>query len=104
MSDKAALAAEAAPSRLKISRLVRRGADAATLRAHALAVRLDRVPETFGEETAVDETDARAVRAEWVRLVRAWADYSPEEVFALKAGALGLAGVLALLLVVVAVI
>jgi hypothetical protein len=81
-----------------------RALDAAVLRAHALAVRLDRVPDGFGDEAAVDETDPQALRREWLRQLHQWADYSPEEVFALKAGALMLGGVLAALLIVVAVI
>lgn len=83
---------------------VRRLADAATLRAHGLAIRFDQVPEAFGVEEPVDETDATAVRREWLRQLRLWAGSSPEEVFAIKAGALMLGGVLALLLVVIAAI
>ena len=84
--------------------LLQRALDALVLKAHALAVRLDRVPESFGDAAPVDENDAGAVRREWLRQLHQWADYSPEEVFALKAGGLMLAVVVVILLVVVAVI
>jgi hypothetical protein len=35
----------------------------------------------------VDAADPDAVTAEWMRCLRSWAGYNPEEVFALKAGA-----------------
>ena len=82
----------------------RRLADAATVRAHELAVRFDQLPAAFGDEEPVDETDAAAIRREWRRQLRLWAGSSPEQVFAIKAGALMLGGVLALLLVVIAAI
>jgi hypothetical protein len=72
--------------------------------ASTLAIRLDRVPDGFGDEVPVDETDPKALRREWLRQLHLWADYSPEEVFALKAGALMLGGVLVALLIAVAVI
>lgn len=84
--------------------LVERALDIAVLRGHALAVRLDRLPGGFGDEAAVDEADPKALRLEWLRQFHLWADYNPEEVFALKAGALMLGGVLVVLLIVVAVI
>lgn len=62
--------------------------DAATLKLHALAVRLDEVPPEFGDAIPVDQTDPRALRREWLRQARLWATYNPEDVFALKAGAL----------------
>jgi hypothetical protein len=105
---KAVLPAGAAEPRDKLqaraAALLDRALDAAVLRAHALAVRLDRVPDGFGDEVPVDETDPKALRREWLRLLRLWADYSPEEVFALKAGALMLGGVLVALLIAVAAI
>jgi hypothetical protein len=88
----------------RIAGVLDRTLDIAVVRAHALALRLDRVPEGFGDEIAVDETDPKALRREWLRQLRQWADYSPEEVFALKAGALMLGAVLVGLLIVVAVI
>ena len=104
MSTEAASRAEAKPLRLHADSWFRRTADAATLRAHGLAIRFDQVPTTFGDEAFVDEGDAAQVRHEWLRQLRVWADCSPEEVFTLKAGALMLGGVLALLLVVIAVV
>ena len=57
------------------------------LRGHRIADRFDRLPNEFGKNGPVDETDAGAVLGEWRRCLRLWADYSPEEVFALKWGA-----------------
>jgi hypothetical protein len=88
----------------RLAALAERVLDGLVLRAHGLAVRLDRVPEGFGDDAPVNEADAGAVRREWLRLLRQWADYSPEEVFALKAGALMLGAVLVGLLIMVAVI
>lgn len=82
--------------------LVGRLLDRLVLRAHRLADRLEAVPPDFGAEAAVDETDAGAVRREWLRLVRQWADSSPEEVFAYKVGAALLGAALLGLLVLVA--
>lgn len=65
------------------------------LGAHRLADRFDLVPADFGAENPVDVHDARAVGAEWLRRLRSWADYNPEEVFALKVGG----GMLAIALV-----
>jgi hypothetical protein len=56
------------------------------LQVHRLAERLDLTPLEFGRAEPVDESDASAVFGEWLRLIRLWADYSPEQVFALKAG------------------
>ena len=57
------------------------------LRAHRLAQQFELLPDGFGEKAPVDETSARAVLGEWMRCYRAWADYRPEAVFALKVGA-----------------
>ncbi len=76
--------------------------DAAVLRLHALAVRLDQVPSEFGDVEPVDETDARAVRAEWLRQYRIWADSNPERLFAIKVGGLLLGVPLVILLGVIA--
>ncbi|MCR5875319.1 hypothetical protein LRS10_14685 [Phenylobacterium sp. J426] len=76
--------------------------DAAVLRLHALAVRLDRVPSEFGDVAPVDETDPRAVRAEWLRQYRIWADSNPERLFAIKVGGLLLGVPLLVLLAVIA--
>ena len=78
--------------------------DALTLKGHALAVRLEQLPDGFGDATPVDETDPRAVRAEWRRQFHLWVDYSPEQVFALKAGALILGAALAVVLAAIAFI
>jgi hypothetical protein len=61
--------------------------DAAVLFGHRLAARLDLIPPEFGSETPLDETDPKAVLAEWLRYLRLWAGYNPEELFALKVGA-----------------
>lgn len=61
--------------------------DGTALRLHRLADRFDLLPPAFGEQAEIDEADARAVTSEWVRCLRLWADYSPEQVFALKVGA-----------------
>ena len=60
--------------------------DQGSLALHRLADRFDLVPPEFGRETPVDESDARSVRVEWLRYLRLWAAYNPEEVFALKVG------------------
>lgn len=93
-----AVAPLAKPQRGLFGRL----ADAATLRAHRLAVRLDWAPDGFGDEAPVDETDARAVRREWRRQLEAWAGYNPEQLFAIKVGGVVLALAVAGLLLVVA--
>lgn len=54
---------------------------------HRLADRFDRLPPEFGCAGEIDEAEARAVVGEWIRCLRLWADYSPEQVFALKYGA-----------------
>jgi hypothetical protein len=64
----------------------RRLRDSAILQCHRLADRFELLPPEFGERAQVDEGDPDAVLAEWVRCVRQWADYSPEQVFALKVG------------------
>lgn len=57
------------------------------LGAHRMADRFDLLPPEFAAAAPVDETAPEAVLAEWVRCLRLWADYSPEEVFGLKVGA-----------------
>lgn len=76
--------------------------DAAVLQAHALAVRLDRVPPEFGDGDPVDETDPQALAREWRRQYRIWADSSPEQLFAIKVGAVLLGGALIVLLIFIA--
>lgn len=65
----------------------RRVRDLAVLRLHRLADRFEQLPPDFGAEAEVDETNANAVAAEWIRCLRLWAAYSPEQMFALKVGA-----------------
>lgn len=76
--------------------------DRLVLRAHALADRLEAVPPDFGAEAPVDEADAAAVRREWLRLFRQWAESNPEEVFAYKVGAALLGAAIIGLLVLIA--
>ncbi|MGA0606782.1 hypothetical protein ACO2Q0_12355 [Phenylobacterium sp. VNQ135] len=76
--------------------------DAMVLKLHALAVRFDQVPTEFGELGPVDETDPRAVREEWLRQYRIWADSNPERLFAIKVGAILLGGPLLVLLIFIA--
>jgi hypothetical protein len=61
--------------------------DAAVLRLHRLVDRFEQLPPEFGAEGEIDETNANAVAAEWIRCLRLWAAYSPEQVFALEVGA-----------------
>jgi hypothetical protein len=68
-----------------------RTGDRMALAAHRLADKLDIVPSEFGREGPVDEADARSVRAEWLRHLKLWSAYNPEEVFALKVGGVLLA-------------
>jgi hypothetical protein len=59
----------------------------AILLLHRLARRLRLAPPEFGRDAPVDESDPQAVRAEWRRYFRLWADQAPDEIFALKLGA-----------------
>ncbi len=86
----------------RLSRWTDELVDAAILRAHGLAVRLDRVPQEFGDADPVDEADPKALRREWLRQFQIWADSSPEQLFALKVGAVLLGGPLLLLLIFIA--
>jgi hypothetical protein len=71
---------------------------------HREAQRRDLVPAEFGEREPVDETDAAALVREWTRQARLWADYNPEEMLALKAGAIGLGAALLVLVVLIGAI
>ena len=104
MLRKAVLPAASAEPRAKPPGLLDRILDAVVLKGHGLAVRLERLPVGFGDAGPVDEADPRALRREWLRQLRLWADSSPEELFALKAGALMLGAAIAAMLIVVAVI
>jgi hypothetical protein len=68
---------------------------------HRQADRLDLIPSEFGDGRPVDLQDPRAVVGEWRRQLRLWAAYNPEEVLALKAGAVALGLALLVLLAVV---
>lgn len=85
----------------RIALLARRARDRSVLGLHRMADRFDLVPPEFGREQPVDEADAGAVMTEWSRYFRLWADYNPEEIFALKVGAaLLLAAIIALWLLI----
>jgi len=76
--------------------------DVAVLRGHSMAIQFDRVPQEFGDADPVDEADPKALRREWLRQFRIWADSSPEQLFAIKVGAVLMTGAIVLLLVFVA--
>jgi hypothetical protein len=80
---------------------VRRLAGAAVLWSHRMAERFDLVPTEFGEDRSIDPRDAGAVVREWLRQLRLWAAYNPEELLALKAGAVALGLALAILIALV---
>jgi len=86
------------PSTAKPDRL-RHAGDKAVLWLHRQADRLDLVPPEFGQDAAVDNTDASSLLREWLRQAKMWASYNPEQMLALKAGAVAL-GVALLVLVV----
>lgn len=65
---------------------LRLAAESLILWLHRKADRWDLIPSEFGEEAPVDQSDAGAVAREWLRQLRLWAAYNPEEVLALKAG------------------
>jgi hypothetical protein len=66
---------------------LRTASDSTVLWLHRQADRFDLVPTEFGREAEVDPGDARSVAREWWRQARLWAAYNPEEMFALKVGA-----------------
>jgi len=74
------------------------------LRTHALAERLDLAPAEFGKGRALRMDDAEALLGEWLRQLRRWAAFNPEEAFAWKIGGALLGVVLAGLVVAVALI
>ena len=83
---------------------LRRIASDLVLRCHRTVERLDALPAEFGKAGSLDETDAQALITEWRRCLKAWADYNPEEVFALKVGAVLLGVALATLWMLVALL
>ncbi len=84
--------------------LLNHSTDRLVLAAHRLAVRLDWIPQEFATAHPVDESDPKAVTAEWRRLAKLWADYNGETLFALKAGALMLGVGLGAVLLLVAIL
>jgi len=97
-ASQAAAPAPAARPRTPLKARVRRAGERAVLWLHRQADRFDVIPTEFGEDVEVDQTDARAILREWLRQARLWAGYNPEEMFALKAGAVAVG--LALLMLV----
>jgi hypothetical protein len=83
---------------------LRRTGERLVIWLHAEAQRRDLVPTEFGEREPVDETDAGALVREWMRQARLWADYNPEEMLALKAGAVGLGAALLVLVILISTI
>jgi hypothetical protein len=69
---------------------MRRLAANAVVWLHDRAERMDLVPPEFGDAEPVDRGDAVSLIKEWLRQARLWADYNPEQVLALKAGAAAL--------------
>lgn len=97
-------AAHAPAARPRTPRRSNRAWERAVLWVHRQADRFDLIPAEFGREAEVDDTDAGSIAREWRRQARLWADYNPEEMFALKAGAVGLGlGLVVLLMLVGAV-
>jgi len=90
-----------APRPAKISHRLKRARDGAVVWLHRQADRLDLVPPEFGDKTPVDTGDAPSLVREWLRQVRLWADYSPEQVLAIKTGAVALAVALVALVILV---
>jgi len=86
------------PERLK------RAGESTLVWLHRQALRLDLVPAAFGDEAPVDENDAGSLVREWRRQLRLWADYSPEQVLAIKLGSLALGVALVVLVILVGTI
>jgi hypothetical protein len=83
---------------------LRQAGEKAVVWLHAQAERMDLVPTEFGDETPVDRSDAQLLLREWRRQARLWASYNPEEMLALKAGAVALAVALLVLVALVGAI
>lgn len=92
-----------APKTRAVDRLKHAG-ERAVVWLHRHAERLDLLPAEFGDETPVDAEDAGSLLREWLRQVKLWAAYSPEQVLALKIGAGALALALVALIVLVGAI
>lgn len=86
------------PPRGKRGNPLRRPVEKIVVWLHAQADRMDLVPTEFGDADPVDRDDAASLVREWLRQARLWAAYNPEQVLALKAGAVAL-GIALLVLV-----
>ena len=93
-----------ATARVRVSDRLRAAAADLVLWLHHQAERFDQVPPEFGEGVSVDPNDAGSVAREWLRQARIWAGYNPEEVLALKAGAVALGGMLLVLIILIGAI
>jgi len=78
------------PSERKRDSPLRHAGEKTIVWLHEQADRMDLVPTEFGDEAPVDRGDAGSLLKEWVRQARLWAAYSPEQVLALKVGAVAL--------------
>jgi hypothetical protein len=85
----------------KRDNVLRQGGERAIIWLHAQAERMDLTPTEFGDEGPVDRGDARSLVREWLRQARLWAGYNPEQLLALKAGAVVLGGALLVLVAIV---
>ncbi|HEX3699535.1 MAG TPA: hypothetical protein VHV27_02565 [Phenylobacterium sp.] len=91
-----------APEAVK-GRLKQAGRDAVVW-LHRQADRMDLLPSEFGDKAPVDPADADSLLREWLRQLRLWADYSPEQVLALKVGLAALGVAMLVLVVLVAAV
>jgi hypothetical protein len=92
------------PPAAKPAERLKRASEGAVVWLHRQADRMDLVPPEFGDEAPVDASDAKSLLREWLRQVKLWADYSPEQVLALKTGAIALAVALLALVILVGAI
>lgn len=97
------LEAPAVKPSLKVSleARLRRAAKQSVLWLHAQADRFDLIPAEFGQEAQVDTASARSVAREWLRQLKLWMAYNPEEMLAIKAGVAALGVALIVLVVIV---
>lgn len=93
-----------APPGHKRDNPIRQAGEMTIVWLHEQADRMDLVPTEFGGEAPVDRGDAGSLLKEWLRQARLWAAYSPEQVLALKAGAVALAVALLVLVALVGAI
>lgn len=80
---------------------LRKLSDRVVVWLHRQAERADLVPAEFAAGREIDAADAEALRDEWVRQLRLWADHNPEELLAWKAGVAVLGAALLVLVIVV---